>query len=132
MENIIKTVGSVMLTTITFLFGKIDIAIQVLLFCIVVDYITGMIKAYVVGELDSKIGLKGILKKVGYLTIVALAYQIDRLTGNTDIIRTAVSYFFVVNEALSILENWGKIGLPIPEVLINKIEQLKEKEEEKK
>lgn len=131
MENIIKTVGSVMLTTITFLFGKIDIAIQVLLFCIVVDYITGMIKAYVVGELDSKIGLKGILKKVGYLTIVALAYQIDRLTGNTDIIRTAVSYFFVVNEALSILENWGKIGLPIPEVLINKIEQLKEKEEKK-
>lgn len=131
MENIIKTVGSVMLTTITFLFGKIDIAIQVLLFCIVVDYITGMIKAYVVGELDSKIGLKGILKKVGYLTIVALAYQIDRLTGNTDIIRTAVSYFFVVNEALSILENWGKIGLPIPEVLINKIEQLKEKEGKK-
>lgn len=131
MENIIKTVGSVMLTTITFLFGKIDIAIQVLLFCIVVDYITGMIKAYVVGDLDSKIGLKGILKKVGYLTIVALAYQIDRLTGNTDIIRTAVSYFFVVNEALSILENWGKIGLPIPEVLINKIEQLKEKEEKK-
>ena len=120
-----------MLTTITFLFGKIDIAIQVLLFCIVVDYITGMIKAYVVGELDSKIGLKGILKKVGYLTIVALAYQIDRLTGNTDIIRTAVSYFFVVNEALSILENWGKIGLPIPEVLINKIEQLKEKEGKK-
>lgn len=128
MENVIKIIGSAILTIATFLFGDISIPLEVLMFCIVVDFISGMVKAYVVGDLNSHTGFKGIFKKVGYLVIVALAYQIDKLTG-TEVIKTTVIYFFVVNEALSILENWGKIGLPIPPVLIDKIEQLKGKEE---
>lgn len=129
MENIIKMVGSGILTGITFLFGEFNVAMQVLIFCIVIDYLSGIAKAYVTGELDSTKGLKGIIKKVGYLVIVALAFQIDRMTGNTEIVKTAVSYFFVVNESLSILENCGKMGLPIPKVLLDKLEQLKNKNE---
>ena len=129
MENVIKSIGSLILTAITFLFGDMNVALKVLIFCLATDYISGLVKAYIAGDLDSKVGLKGILKKVGYLVIVALAYQIDKLTGNTEVIKTTVTYFFVVNEALSILENWGKIGLPIPDFLVKKIEQLKDKEE---
>lgn len=118
-------VFSATITFFSFLFGGLDIALEVLLIVMVLDYITGLLKAWVNGNLDSRIGKKGIIKKVGYLTLVVLAVCLDHLAGDTGAIRSLVIYFFVANEGISIVENWGAMGLPLPKVLIDKLEQLK-------
>lgn len=125
MKNIKQIIFSGTATVLSFLFGGLDIALEVLLVVMVLDYITGLLKAWVNGTLDSRIGKKGIVKKIGYLTLVVLAVCLDHLAGETGAIRTLVIYFFVANEGISIVENWGAIGLPLPKVLINKLEQLK-------
>lgn len=95
----------------------------------ILDYITGVCKAGYENKLNSKIGLKGIIKKIGYLIVVAVSVLIDEIIGNTGAIRTAIIYIFVSNELLSIIENWAGMGLPIPAFLVEKLEQLKNKEE---
>lgn len=112
-------------TFLTFIFGDWDVALQCLVIAIALDYISGLIKAFVNKELSSKIGLKGILKKVGILVIVALAVLIDKVTGESGAVRTLVIYYFVANEGLSIIENLGEAGLPIPEVLKKALKSLK-------
>ena len=112
-------------TALLFLFGGWDIAIQCLLIAIVIDYISGLIKAYNTKTLDSKIGFKGILKKVGILCIVALAVTVDRITGESGAIRTLVIYYFVANEGLSVLENLSIAGLPIPQSIKKALQALK-------
>ena len=114
-------------TIIIWIFGGLDIALQCLLIAIVIDYLSGLIKAFTTKTLDSKIGFKGILKKVGILCIVALAVVVDRITGESGAIRTLVIYYFVANEGLSVLENLSIAGLPIP-ASIKKALQALEKE----
>ena len=105
---------------------------QILLTVIVLDYVTGVFKAIYNKEINSTVGIKGIIKKVGYLIIVAIAVILDRIAGNTGAIRTLVIYFFVANEGISILENWGGMGLPLPNKLIDTLEQLKNDNNPKK
>ena len=112
-------------SVVIYLFGGIDIAMQCLLIAIVIDYISGLIKAYNTKTLDSKIGFKGILKKVGILCIVCLAVLVDRLTGESGAIRTLVIYYFVANEGLSVLENLAIAGLPIPQSIKKALQALK-------
>lgn len=125
-ETICLLLGEIS-TIIIWIFGGLDIALQCLLIAIVIDYISGLIKAFNTKTLDSKIGFKGILKKVGILCIVALAVVVDRITGNSGAIRTLVIYYFVANEGLSVLENLSIAGLPIP-ASIKKALQVLEKE----
>lgn len=112
-------------TILYFLFGEFDIALQCLLVFIVLDYISGLIKAYCTKTLSSKIGFKGILKKVGILAIVALSVSLDRLGGNTGAIRTLVIYYFVANEGLSVLENLAEAGIPIPKSIKRALKNIK-------
>lgn len=112
-------------TVFIYLFGGIDIALQCLLVAIILDYISGVIKAYITKTLSSSIGLKGILKKVGVLVIVMLAVLVDRVTLNNGDIRTLVIYYFVANEGLSILENLAVAGLPIPKKLKDSLKVIK-------
>ena len=114
-------------TILIWVFGGLDIALQCLLIAIIIDYLSGMIKAFNTKTLDSKIGFKGILKKVGILCIVALAVVVDRITGESGAVRTLVIYYFVANEGLSVLENLSIAGLPIP-ASIKKALQALEKE----
>ena len=114
-------------TIIIWIFGGLDIALQCLLIAIIIDYLSGLIKAFNTKTLDSKIGFKGILKKVGILCIVALAVVVDRITGESGAVRTLVIYYFVANEGLSVLENLSIAGLPIP-ASIKKALQALEKE----
>lgn len=102
-------------------------ALKTLLVFILLDYITGVCEAITNKKLNSIIGAKGIIKKIGYLLIVALSVQLDTITGETGAIRTLVIYFFVANEGISILENWGSMGLPLPKKIIETLEQLKDK-----
>lgn len=112
-------------TLFIYLLGGFDVAMQCLLIAIALDYLSGLIKAYNSKVLSSKIGFRGILKKLGILFLVMLAVVIDRVTGESGAIRTLVIYYFVANEGLSIIENLGEAGLPIPKVLKNALKILK-------
>jgi toxin secretion/phage lysis holin len=125
MKEVISSVLACIGTTFIYLIGGMDIAITCLLIAIALDYISGLIKAYECKVLSSKIGFRGILKKVGVLLVVMLAVLIDRVTGNTGAIRTLVVYYFVANEGLSIIENLAEAGVPIPKSLKKALKSLK-------
>ena len=125
MKNVISLICGTVLTGVSYLLGGFDTALLTLVIVMALDYITGICKAVKLKTLNSKAGLLGILKKFGYFVIVALAVIIDRMAGDTGAIRTIVIYFFVANDGLSILENWGAIGLPLPKKMFEILEQLK-------
>lgn len=126
MKYLINFISGTLLTGVAYYLGGWDNALKTLILVMALDYITGICKAIKQKKLSSKTGLLGFLKKFGYLVIVALAVVIDRLSGETGVIRTMVIYFFIANDGLSILENWGAIGLPMPKKLIEMLEQLKQ------
>ncbi len=117
------------------LMGGWDMALQTLLLFMAVDYITGVIVAAVfkkspkseMGALDSKAGWKGLLKKGVTLLIVLVSAQLDRITG-TEVIRDTVIIAYIVNEAISIIENAGLMGVPIPDIIRRAIEVLGKKD----
>lgn len=125
MKNLINFVTGTLATTLVYFLGGWDIALQILITVIVLDYITGVFKAIYNKKINSSVGLKGIIKKLGYLIVVAVAVILDKIAGNTGAIRTLVIYFFVANEGISILENWGGMGLPLPQKIFDMLEQLK-------
>lgn len=125
MKNLINFITGTLLTGIAYFLGGWDNALQILVLVMALDYITGVIKAIKKKKLNSKTGIWGIIKKFGYLIIVALSVVMDKLVGDTGAIRTMVIYFFVANDGISILENWGGMGLPLPQKLTDTLEQLK-------
>lgn len=131
MEHWFNAIVSAIATTFVFLIGGFDVAMSCLLIAIALDYVSGILKAFINKNLSSEIGLKGILKKVGILVIVMLGVLVDRVAGETGAIRTLVIYYFVANEGLSIIENLGEAGLPIPKKLKDALKALK-KETDKK
>lgn len=121
----IKSTLSVIATGLVYLLGGFDVALQCIIIAIILDYVSGLIKAFITKQVSSKIGFKGIVKKVAILLIIMLATLVDRVTGETGAIRTLVIYYFVANEGLSILENLGQAGLPIPKSIKNALKALK-------
>lgn len=128
MKNFINISVSSLLTYIIYLLGGIDIALKSLIIVIIVDYITGVLSALYNRKLNSKVGFKGILKKLSYFCIIVLATLLDRIMGDTGAIRTLVIYFLVANDGLSIVENVAKMGVPLPQKLLEALEQLKKGE----
>lgn len=115
-------------------FGGFDAAMAALLVCMAADYLSGSIVALVFhnskkspsGAYNSMYGLKGLCKKGLMLLFVLVAVQIDRLLG-TSYVRDAVCIGFSVNEILSIIENLGLAGIPMPEPVLKALEQLQSK-----
>jgi len=121
----IKTVIAVMGTSLTWLFGVWDTAIVVLISFMILDYITGLIKAYVNKEISSDIGLRGIARKSLILIVIIVAVLLDRLlNAGTWLFRTLICYFYIANEGISLLENCAQLGLPIPVKLQEALVQL--------
>ena len=129
MKIAINNVFSVILTTFIYLLGGIDIALQSLLIVIVIDYLTGIASAIYNKELSSKMGFNGIIKKFSYLLVVALSVVIDKLLGQSGLIRSLVIYFFVANDGISIIENMAKMNVKLPDKLIDALEQIRNKGE---
>lgn len=108
-------------------FGGSDSFLYALLSFIVLDYITGVMLAIIEKRLSSDIGAKGIFKKVLIFALVAVGHIVDvNIIGEGSAIRTAVIFFYLSNEGISILENSSKLGLPIPDKLRSILSQLRQ------
>lgn len=111
--------------------GGYDGLLYALIAFVVVDYITGVFCAIADKKLSSSIGFKGICRKVLIFILVGIANIIDvQVIGTGAVLRTAVIFFYISNEGVSIVENAAHLGLPIPEKLRNVLKQLHDKAED--
>lgn len=108
-----------------YLGGK-DLLLTSLFVLMVLDYVTGILSAVATKTLSSRIGLEGIVRKTLLLSIVAVAFIIQSVLGDTFPLREAVLLFFIANEGISILENAARVGLPLPRTLKEVLSQLQE------
>ena len=125
----IKSIAAVIGAVASYLFGGWDTAIQTLFVFVMIDYVTGIAVAAKDGKLSSYAGLKGIGRKAMIFMFVAMGHMADLhlSDGHAHLFRDGVISFFLVNEAISITENAGKLGVPIPEPIKKAVEILKEK-----
>ncbi len=136
LKGIICTVAGICGAFISSLFGGWSVALTTLCIFMLVDYVTGMIVAGVfhksakseTGGLESRAGFKGLMKKGMTLAVVVIAYRLDLMLG-TDYIRNIVIIAFSANELISITENAGLMGLPMPTAITKAIDLLKERGE---
>lgn len=135
MKETICTIAGAIISVIAGFFGGWDASIATLLFFMAVDYIMGVAIAVThkslktpTGGLSSAVGFKGLVKKGTIVLLVFVATQLDAVLG-TSYIRDAVCIAFISNELISIIENAGLLGVPIPPVLKNAIEVLQKKTE---
>ena len=109
-----------------------DGVLYALLAFVGIDYVTGIMCAVLDKKLSSEVGFRGIFKKVLIFSLVAIGHIIDKsVIGDGSVIRTAVIFFYLSNEGISILENAAHIGLPIPQKLKDILEQLHNRTEDK-
>ena len=110
--------------------GGCDGLLYALLAFVVIDYVTGIMCAVVDKKLSSEVGFKGIFKKVLIFALVGIGHILDsRVIGNGSVMRTAVIFFYLSNEGVSLLENAAYLGLPIPQKLKSVLEQLHDRAE---
>ena len=103
-----------------------------LLAFVVIDYITGMMCAVADKKLSSEVGFRGICRKVLIFLLVGIANVLDvNVVGSGSVLRTAVIFFYISNEGVSLLENAAHLGLPIPEKMKAVLEQLHDRAEDK-
>ena len=109
--------------------GGCDGLLYALVLFVVSDYITGVMCAVVDHKLSSSVGFRGICRKILIFLIVGIANVVDQqISGDGSVFRTAVIFFYISNEGISLLENSAHIGLPIPEKLKDVLEQLHDRE----
>ena len=111
-------------------FGELDGFFYALIAFVVIDYLTGVMCAIIDKTLSSNVGFKGIFRKVLIFLLVGIANIIDvQVVGTGAVLRTAVIFFYISNEGVSLLENAGHLGLPIPERVKTVLEQLHDRAE---
>ncbi len=125
--NGISIVSGIIGGTLSFLFGSFDILLKVLITVIIIDIITGLIKAIYNKELSSKIMLNGLLKKIGIFCVFSLSVVLQKIVNLP--LREVMGVFFIANEGLSICENLAVFNI-IPEKLKNVLLQLRGDENE--
>ena len=110
--------------------GGCDGLLYALIVFVVIDYVTGVMAAVVDHKLSSEVGFKGIFKKVLIFLLVGIGHILDtQVIGSGSVLRTAVIFFYLSNEGVSLIENAAHLGLPIPEKLKSVLEQLHDRAE---
>ena len=144
MENkTIQAILSAAVASFAAYLGALAVPLSVMLFMMVVDYITGMGAAWMHGELSSKVGAKGIAKKVGYMGLIVVAMGMDYLlvSGFSAVHITPVcdmwfalmvAVWLLINEMISVLENLGRMNVPMPDILRTALRILRESMDKKK
>ena len=135
-ENIFKGTLTAAFAALTAYLDVLLVPVSVLLITMVIDYVSGLTKAWVTSQLSSRIGIIGIIKKVSYLLIVCVGMIIDWIIGSAlanagvelpvnDIVALIVIVWLVINELLSIIENVAAVGVNVPKWLLKLIGRLK-------
>ena len=129
--NMIQVVFTMLGGWIGYFVGGCDGLLYALLAFVVIDYITGMMCAIADRKLSSEVGFKGICRKVLIFLLVGIANVLDvNVIGTGSVIRTAVIFFYISNEGVSLLENAAHLGLPVPDKMKAVLEQLHKKGED--
>ena len=128
----IRSIGAAFLAMMSYLFGVFDSMLTALLAFIALDFATGIIKAIVLKGVSSYCMFRGGVKKIGVLVVVAVSNILDVSLELGGTLRTITISYFIANEGISILENWGALGLPIPKRLKDILAQLRDVGEGKK
>ena len=123
--DLIRWIGAGLATVVTYLFGGADRWLFGLLAVVILDYISGLIAAGIRREVNSRKGFAGILKKVLMFCVVGVASIVDKATGAGGVLRSLTIGFLLANESISVLENCGRCGIPLPKRLLEILEQLK-------
>ncbi len=121
-----KLILTALVTYAAYLMGGYDMGLQSLIVIVVIDYVTGIMKAITNKNLNSYIGWRGLMKKCGVFITIIVSVQIEHITGQPETIHNLVAFAFITNEAISILENLIEIGVPVPEVLIKFLKKMKD------
>lgn len=129
--EVMKYVFAAMGDAIGAVMGGFDGFLYALILFVVVDYLTGVLVAVYQKKLSSTIGFHGIAKKIVIFCLVAIAHVVDaKIIQNGSVVRTAVIFFYINNEGISVLENASVLGLPVPKKLKDVLEQIKDKEDD--
>lgn len=121
-----KTLLAAVCGLVGFLFGDWDGLMLALAALIVMDYVSGVLAAAAEKRLSSEIGARGIAKKVFMFLIVAVANIVDiNVIGEGHVLKSVTVVFYIANECISLLENAGRLGVPVPKKLLDVLSQLK-------
>jgi toxin secretion/phage lysis holin len=119
--------------TLAYLLGGLDNLVAAFAIFMACDYITGIMAGGKNGKISSYRAFRGLGKKVGMITFVIVANQLDIITGNKDgFLRDAMLMFLIATEGISIVENLGRLGLKVPPFIMKALEQLSDKGEDRK
>ncbi len=129
MTEFVKKIIAAICAIMGFVFGNMDGLMIALVALIVLDYISGVMAAAVEKKLSSEVGAKGIAKKIFMLLIVAVANIVDiNVIGEGHVLKSVTMVFYIANECISLIENAGRLGVPVPKKLIDVLEQLRNKD----
>ena len=142
MKEFIQAIFAGVLGALAAYFNVLLIPLAVLVAVMLIDYVTGMAAASYTKQLNSRIGVMGILKKAGYIALVAVGMVVDYLITSALVqigVNIQINYCFgmiitiwlIINELISILENLGELNIPLPKFLVDMIKTLKGKVEDK-
>ncbi|MCM1024769.1 MAG: phage holin family protein [Prevotella sp.] len=127
-NNAVKNILAAICTLFGFLFGDRDGLMIALIGLIVLDYISGVVAAAAEKKLSSEVGAKGIAKKIFMLLIVAVANIVDvNAIGEGHVLKSVTVIFYIANECISLIENAGRLGVPVPKKLLDVLVQLKDR-----
>ena len=130
-QIIIDSIAGVVGAVLGFMYGEVTGLFWALIAFMALDYITGVVVAAINKQLSSEVGFRGLAKKLMILVFVSLGHIADMyVLGGTPVAMSAVMLFYIANEGLSIIENAGNLGLPVPKKLKDIMVQLKKDSEE--
>ncbi len=129
--NIIQVIFAAVGGWLGYFIGGCDGLVYALLIFVIIDYITGIMLAITERNLSSAVGFKGICRKVLIFAMVGIANVLDiHVLGEAGVLRTAVIFFYISNEGISLIENGTRLGLPVPESLKTVLQQLHKRDDE--
>lgn len=130
-QIIIDSIAGAVGAVLGFMYGEVSGLFWALIAFMATDYITGVVVAAISKQLSSEVGFRGLAKKLMILVFVSLGHIADMyVLGGTPVAMSAVMLFYIANEGLSIIENAGNLGLPVPKKLKDIMVQLKKESEE--
>lgn len=131
MRETISACSAFVVGIISYFVGGFDMLLSVFMTILIIDTLTGVLKAKNTGQYESSLFRKGFFRKTAYLLAVVLTVQIDLLSGSNGIWRDIILTFFTVNESISIIENLGELGVSFPAQFTDAIKSLQEKNKKK-